>query len=52
LLEEIKKSNEVTPVIIITAYGSNEVANETIQKGGFDFITKHFRMEQFLFDDW
>jgi DNA-binding NtrC family response regulator len=49
LLEEIKKSNEDTPVIIITAYGTEEAANETIQKGGFDFITKPFRKEQILF---
>lgn len=49
LLEQIKKTNEDTPVIIITAFGTMEAADEAMQKGGFDFITKPFRKEQILF---
>lgn len=49
LLEQIKKTDEDTPVIIITAFGTMEAANEAIEKGGFDFITKPFRKEQILF---
>jgi len=49
LLEAIKKVDEDIPVIIITAYGTVESAVESMQKGGFDFITKPFRKEQILF---
>jgi len=49
LLEAIKKVDEDIPVIIITAYGTVESAVESMQKGGFDFITKPFRKEQMLF---
>jgi DNA-binding NtrC family response regulator len=49
LLEAIKKVDEDIPVIIITAYGTVESAVESMQKGGFDFITKPFRKEQILY---
>ncbi|MFZ3121804.1 MAG: response regulator [Thermodesulfovibrionales bacterium] len=49
LLEAIKKVDEDIPVIIITAYGTVESAVESMQKGGFDFITKPFKKEQILF---
>lgn len=49
LLEAIRKTDEDVPVIIITAYGTVESAVETMQKGGFDFITKPFRKEQILY---
>jgi DNA-binding NtrC family response regulator len=49
LIDAIKRLNEDTPIIIITAYGTVESATEAIQKGGFDFITKPFRKEQILF---
>lgn len=49
LLEAIKKVDEDIPVIIITAYGMAESAAESMQKGGFDFITKPFKKEQILF---
>jgi DNA-binding NtrC family response regulator len=34
---------------MITAYGTIESASEAMAKGGFDFITKPFRIEQILF---
>jgi DNA-binding NtrC family response regulator len=36
------------PIIVITAYGTIEVAEEAIQKGAYDFITKPFRKETIL----
>ena len=49
LLEAIKRTDADMPVIIITAYGTVESAVESMQKGGFDFITKPFRKEQILY---
>jgi DNA-binding NtrC family response regulator len=49
IIDAVKKVDEDTPVIIITAYGTIESATEAMQKGGFDFITKPFRKEQILF---
>ena len=49
LLEAVRRLDEDIPVIFITAYGSVESAVETMQKGGFDFITKPFKKEQILF---
>jgi len=49
VLEAIRRWDEDIPVIFITAYGSVEAAVETMQKGGFDFITKPFKKEQILF---
>lgn len=49
LLDAIKRADKDAPVIIITAYGTVESAIETMQKGGFDFITKPFKKEQILF---
>lgn len=49
LLEAVKRVDADIPVIFITAYGTLESAIETMQKGGFDFITKPFKKEQMLF---
>lgn len=49
LLDALKRADNDVPVIIITAYGTVESAIETMQKGGFDFITKPFKKEQILF---
>ena len=42
LLEHIKQESPDTPVIIITAFGSIEMAVQTMHKGAFNFITKPF----------
>lgn len=50
-LELVTQALEIDPhlpFIIITAYGTCEVALEAMQKGVFDFITKPFRQEQIL----
>ncbi len=49
LLESVRKYDENIPVIIITAYGTIESAEDALRKGAFDFITKPFRKEQILF---
>lgn len=49
ILEGVKKIDEDIPVIILTAYGAIESANEAIHKGAFDFITKPFKKEQILY---
>ncbi|MCF8091777.1 MAG: sigma-54 dependent transcriptional regulator [Desulfotignum sp.] len=42
LLSQIKKVSAQIPVIIITAFGSIEMAVQAMQKGAFTFITKPF----------
>ncbi len=42
LMEKIKKSSPDTPVIIMTAFGSIEMAVQAMHKGAFNFITKPF----------
>ena len=49
MLEAVKKYDADIPVIIMTAYGTVETAEESLSKGAFDFITKPFRKEQILF---
>lgn len=48
LLEAVKAVDKNIPVVIMTAFASEEAAAETLQKGGFDFIIKPFRKEQIL----
>ncbi|MBI4697462.1 MAG: response regulator, partial [Nitrospirae bacterium] len=49
LLEKIREIDSNIPVIITAAYGTVEHGLETMNKGGFDYITKPFRKEQMLF---
>ena len=48
LLDRAKKLDEDALVMVITAYGSLESAEEAMAKGAFDYITKPFRKEQIL----
>jgi DNA-binding NtrC family response regulator len=48
LLEFVKQKDEDTLVLVITAFGSLETAEEAMSKGAFDYITKPFRKEQLL----
>lgn len=48
LIDIIKKIDHNLPVIIITAYGTLEIAEQAIEKGAYDFITKPFRQETIL----
>ncbi|OPX19793.1 MAG: response regulator, partial [Desulfobacca sp. 4484_104] len=48
VIEITKKADPNIPIIIITAYGTIETADEAVQKGAYDFITKPFRRETIL----
>jgi DNA-binding NtrC family response regulator len=48
LIDIIKKVDSRIPIIIITAYGTSEIAEEAVRKGAYDFITKPFRKETIL----
>ncbi|MFP3867900.1 MAG: response regulator [Desulfobacteraceae bacterium] len=48
VIELTKKGDPNIPVVIITAYGTIETAEEAVQKGAYDFITKPFRRETIL----
>ncbi len=48
LIDEIRKMDSDIPILIITAYGSFESAEEAVHKGAYDYITKPFRKEQIL----
>ena len=40
ILEEAKKHNESTEVILITAYGTIDTCKEAIKRGAFDYLVK------------
>ncbi|MEW6203093.1 MAG: sigma-54 dependent transcriptional regulator [bacterium] len=46
VLTEIKKLNPEIPVIMMTAYGSKQVAMEAIEKGAYDYFTKPFDINE------
>jgi len=46
LLDEVKKIYPDLPVIIMTAYGTIEMAVEAMKKRAYDYITKPFRNEE------
>ena len=48
LIDIVKNLDATMPIIVITAYGTIETAEEAIQKGAYDFITKPFRKETIL----
>ena len=46
LLEESKRAKPELPVIMMTAYGTIEMAVEAMKKHAYDYITKPFQNEQ------
>ena len=48
LIGIVRNIDATMPIIVITAYGTIETAEEAIQKGAYDFITKPFQVDQFL----
>src|SRR5260370_34361069 len=48
ILTALSLSGSATAVIVLTAYGSVELAGETMRKGAFDFLTKPFSTENLL----
>ena len=48
LIREVRGQYPDLPVIVITAYGSSESAEEAVRAGAYDYITKPFRKEHIL----
>jgi DNA-binding NtrC family response regulator len=48
VIEAAQRMDPTLPIVIITAYGSLESAEEAIRRGAYDYITKPFRKEQVL----
>ena len=48
VLEQVKAGSPNTEVIVMTAYGTIEVAVEAMKLGAFDFVTKPFQVEEIL----
>ena len=48
LLEEAKKIAPLTPVIIITAFGTIESAIQAMKMGAYDYVTKPFQMDEIV----
>jgi DNA-binding NtrC family response regulator len=48
LLEETRRVAPLTPVIIITAFGTIESAIQAMKMGAYDYITKPFQMDELV----
>lgn len=48
ILQRIKELDSCITVIMMTAYGSIEVAGQAIKMGAYDFISKPFNMEDLM----
>ncbi|MBI4823451.1 MAG: sigma-54-dependent Fis family transcriptional regulator [Nitrospirae bacterium] len=48
ILNLVREESPLTPVIIMTAYGSIETAVKAIKEGAFDFITKPFDIDHLI----
>lgn len=48
VLNAVKEQSPLTPVIIMTAFGSIETAVSAIKEGAFDFITKPFDIDHLI----
>ncbi|MDH7500904.1 MAG: sigma-54 dependent transcriptional regulator, partial [candidate division NC10 bacterium] len=48
LLKALKEKDREIPIIIMTGYGTMELAIEAIKGGAFDFITKPFKLDRLL----
>ena len=46
LVDEIRRRNMATTVVVMTAYGSRDIAIEAMKHGAYDFIPKPFEPDQ------
>jgi two-component system response regulator AtoC len=46
LLEEVRRRNLDTTVVVMTAYGSKEVAIEAMKRGAYDYLSKPFEADE------
>ena len=44
VLEGVRRADQQTPVVIMTAFGSVESAVDAIQRGAYNYVTKPFKM--------
>jgi two-component system response regulator HydG len=44
VLEGIRRADQQTPVVLMTAFGSVESAVDAIQRGAYNYVTKPFKM--------
>ena len=48
LLDHIAENGSAATVIVMSAYGTADLAIEAMQKGAYDYISKPFRLEEVL----
>lgn len=48
VLNAVKEYNPMTPVILMTAYGTIETAVKAVKEGAYDFLTKPFEPDHLL----
>ncbi|HUJ16837.1 MAG TPA: sigma-54 dependent transcriptional regulator [Nitrospirota bacterium] len=48
VLKTVNEDNPLLPVIVMTAYGTIEVAVKAVKQGAYDFLTKPFDMDHLL----
>ena len=46
VLKEVRRSDLTTPVIMLTAYGTIELAVEAVKSGAYDFLSKPFNNDE------
>ncbi|MFU8802470.1 MAG: sigma-54-dependent transcriptional regulator [Bradymonadaceae bacterium] len=52
LLEEIEERELSTTVIVMSAFGSRELAIEALKKGAYDYIDKPFKKDEIILTIW
>jgi two-component system, NtrC family, response regulator AtoC len=48
LLDEVRRRNLETTVVVMTAYGSKEVAIEAMKRGAYDYLSKPFEADEVI----
>jgi Nif-specific regulatory protein len=48
VIKRLKELDSAVPIIVMTAYGSKELAVQAVQEGAYDFFVKPIKLEEFL----